>query len=122
LTASASAASAGTAEYEAQKRALLQDFFSCVTARVLDLDDRTSDASTISRGAVAFCGREADAAALANAGNYSDLVPRFRSQLETSGVETGLAALLKARADAARSYRASPAARKAKAKPKGDEI
>jgi hypothetical protein len=43
---------------------------------------------------VAVCGREANAAAIAGADNYSELVPQFRLKLEAAGVETGLAALL----------------------------
>ena len=117
---SASSAMGQTPEqYQATKRKLIEQFHSCVISQAVTIDDRTSDASTIARGAVALCAREANSAAVANAGNYSELVPRFQEQLEKSGVEIGLAGLLKARADAGR--RASPPPR-TKPKPKGEQI
>jgi hypothetical protein len=68
LLVSATGAGAGTPQYEAQKQVLVQQFFACVTSRVVEIDDHASDASTIARGAVAVCGREANAAAIAGAG------------------------------------------------------
>jgi hypothetical protein len=83
---------------EETKRTLTQQFLDCVTYQVITIDDLTSDVAGIARGAVSLCRAEADAAAVSKAGSQNELVPNLRAGLEASGIETGIAALLKSRA------------------------
>jgi hypothetical protein len=69
-----------------------------VTSQVITIDDLTSDVAGIARGAVSLCRAEADAAAVSKAGSQNELVPNLRAGLEASGIQTGIAALLKSRA------------------------
>jgi hypothetical protein len=70
-----------------------------VTSQVITIDDLTSDVAGIACGAVSLCRVEAHAAAVSKAGSQNELVPNLRAGLEASGIETGIAALLKSRAD-----------------------
>jgi hypothetical protein len=83
---------------EETKRTLTQQFLDCVTSQVISIDDLTSDLANIARGAVSLCRAEAYAAAVSKAGSQNELVPNLRASLEASGIETGIAALLKSRA------------------------
>jgi hypothetical protein len=83
---------------EETKRTLTQQFLDCVTSQVITIDDLTSDVAGIARGAVSLCRVEAHAAAVSKAGSQNELVPNLRAGLEASGIETGIAALLKSRA------------------------
>jgi hypothetical protein len=90
-----------------------------VTSQVITIDDFTSDVSAIARGAVSLCKAEAHAAAIFEAGSQNELVPNLRAGLEASGIETGIAALLKSRAAMReRPVPRAPARPKAKPKPK----
>jgi hypothetical protein len=103
------------------KRALIQQFLVCVASQAVTIDDFTSDVSTIARDAVALCKAEAHTAAVSNAGSHNELVPGFRASLEASGIETGIAALLKCRAATRqRPIPRTPAS--LSAKPKGVQI
>jgi len=96
---SALSASAQTPDQsEETKRTLTQQFLDCVTSQVITIDDLTSDVAGIARGAVSLCRAEAHAAAVSKAGSQNELVPNLRAGLEASGIETGIAALLKSRA------------------------
>ena len=95
---SALCASAQTPDHsEETKRTLTQQFLDCVTSQVITIDDLTSDVAGIARGAVSLCRAEAHAAAVSKAGSQNELVPNLRAGL-ASGIETGIAALLKSRA------------------------
>jgi hypothetical protein len=82
---------------EETKRRLSRQFLDCVTSQVITIDDFTSDVSAICawRGlAMQGC----HAAAVSNAGSQTGAQLLRKSSLEASGVETGVAALLKSRA------------------------
>lgn len=113
-------ASAQTPEqYRDKQQELLRQFFQCVGRQAAKIDDRTSDATTIARGAVALCAVEANAAAVWAAGSQTALVPQLRADLDTAGINTGTGLVLNSRA----AGRAAPVpAAKPKPKPKGEQI
>jgi hypothetical protein len=79
----------------------------------------TSDVAGIARGAVSLCRAEAHAAAVSKAGSQNELVPNLRAGLEASGIETGIAALLKSRAEVRKQpVPRAPASRKPRPKAK----
>jgi hypothetical protein len=108
-------------QYRETQQELVRQFYDCVSAQAPKMDDGTSDASTIARGAVAMCGGIAKDAAVWSAGSRSELIPRLQAQMEVSGIDIGIAALLKARVARQRPV-PSPATPKAKPKPKGVQI
>jgi hypothetical protein len=108
---------------EETKRTLTQQFLDCVTSQVITIDDLTSDVAGIARGAVSLCKAEAHAAAVSKAGSQNELVPNLRASLEASGIETGIAALLKSRAAVHKQpVPRAPASRKPRPRPKAKQI
>ena len=95
---SALCASAQTPDQSDETKRITQQFLDCVTSQVITIDDLISDVAGIARGAVSLCRAEAHAAAVSKAGSQNELVPNLRAGLEASGIETGIAALLKSRA------------------------
>jgi hypothetical protein len=83
---------------EETERTLTQQFLDCVTSQAITIDDLTSNVAGIAHGAVSLCRAEAHAAAVSKAGSQNELVPNLRAGLEASGIEMGIAALLKSRA------------------------
>jgi hypothetical protein len=119
---SALCASAQT-QSEETKRTLTQQFLDCVTSQVITIDDLTSDVAGIARGAVSLCRAEAHAAAVSKAGSQNELVPNLRAGLEASGIETGIAALLKSRAAVHKQpIPRAPVSRKPRPRPKEKQI
>ncbi len=121
---SALCASAQTPDQsEETKRTLTQQFLDCVTSQVITIDDLTSDVASIARGAVSLCRAEAHAVAVSKAGSQSELVPNLRAGLEASGIETGIAALLKSRAAVHKQpVPRAPASRKPRPRPRAKQI
>jgi len=108
---------------EETKRTLTQQFLDCVTSQVITIDDLTSDVAGIARGAVSLCRAEAHAAPVSKAGSQSELVPNLRAGLEASGIETGIAALLKSRAAVHKQpVPRAPASRKPRPRPRAKQI
>ena len=106
-----------------RERTLTQQFLDCVTSQVITIDDLTSDVAGIARGAVSLCRAEAHAAAVSKAGSENELVPNLRAGLEASGIETGIAALLKSRAAVHKQpVPRAPASRKPRPRPKAKQI
>ena len=95
---SALCASAQTPDRSDETKRITQQFLDCVTSQVITIDDLTSDVAGIARGAVSLCRAEAHAAAVSKAGSQNELVPNLHAGLVASGIETGIAALLKSRA------------------------
>ena len=94
---SALCASAQTPDRSDETKRITQQFLDCVTSQVITMDDLTSDVAGIARGAVSLCRAEAHAA-VSKAGSQNELVPNLHAGLVASGIETGIAALLKSRA------------------------
>ena len=95
---SALSASAQTPDQSDETKRITQQFLDCVTSQVITMDDLTSDVAGIARGAVSLCRAEAHAAAVSKAGSQNELVPNLHAGVVASGIETGIAALLKSRA------------------------
>ena len=82
----------------------------------------SSDVAGIARGAVSLCRVAAHAAAVSKAGSQNELVPNLRAGL-ASGIETGIAALLKSRAAVRKQpVPRAPALRKPRPKARAKQI
>ena len=114
---------ADTGPIRGDQGTLTQQFLDCVTSQVITIDDLTSDVAGIARGAVSLCRAEAHAVAVSKAGSQSELVPNLRAGLEASGIETGIAALLKSRAAVHKQpVPRAPASRKPRPRPRAKQI